>query len=76
MSRVARGTICVCKVKGPLPLMTRSAHRYPEQTPSEFPKRTHGALPYPDSLREEHTTLMNITPRTIAYPILICCPDH
>ena len=35
-----------------------------------------GALPYPDSLREKHTTLAIITPRTIAYPIQICCPDH
>ncbi|RVX08213.1 hypothetical protein CK203_017830 [Vitis vinifera] len=26
-------------------------------TPSGFPKRTCGALPYPDSLREKHTTL-------------------
>ena len=31
-------------------------------TPSGFPKRTRGALPYPDSLREKHTTLVNITP--------------
>ena len=31
-------------------------------TPSRFPKRTRGALPYPDSLREKHTTLVNITP--------------
>nr|CAN60700.1 hypothetical protein VITISV_030766 [Vitis vinifera] len=31
-------------------------------TPSGFPKRTCGALPYPDSLKEKHTTLMNITP--------------
>ena len=45
-------------------------------TPSGFPKRTRGALPYPDSLREKNTALMNITPRTIAYPIRICCPDH
>ena len=45
-------------------------------TPSGFLKRTRGALPYPDSLREKHTTLVNITPRTIAYPIWICCPDH
>ena len=45
-------------------------------TPSGFPKRTCGALPYPDSLREKHTTLVNITPRTIAYLIRICCPDH
>nr|CAN62591.1 hypothetical protein VITISV_007903 [Vitis vinifera] len=45
-------------------------------TPSGFHKRTRGALPYPDSLREKHTTLVNITPRTIAYPIRICYPDH
>ena len=31
-------------------------------TPSGFPKMTHGTLPYPDSLREKHTTLMIITP--------------
>ena len=37
---------------------------------------TGGALSYPDSLRENHTTLAIITPRTIAYPIRICCPDH
>ena len=35
-----------------------------------------GALPYPDSLREKHMTLAIITPRMIAYPIRICCPDH
>ena len=45
-------------------------------TPSGFPKRTHGALPYPNSFREKHTALAIITPRTIAYPIRICCPDH
>ena len=45
-------------------------------TPFGFPKRTRGALPYMDSLREKHTTLVNITPRTIAYPIRICCPDR
>ena len=45
-------------------------------TPSGFPKRTRGALPYPDSLRKKHTTLVNITPQTIAYPIQICCPNH
>ena len=47
-----------------------------EATPSGFPKRTCGALPYRDSLREKHTTLVNITLQTIAYPIRICCPDH
>ena len=31
-------------------------------TPSGFPKRTRGALPYPDSLREKHTTLAIIIP--------------
>ena len=45
-------------------------------TPFGFPKRTCGALLYPNSLREKHTALVNITPRTIAYPIQICCPDH
>ena len=45
-------------------------------TPSKFPKRTHGALLYPNSLREKHTALAIITPRTIAYPIRICCLDH
>ena len=47
-----------------------------EATSSEFPKRTRGALPYSDSLREKHTALVNITPWTIAYPIRICCLDH
>ena len=45
-------------------------------TPSGFSNRICGALPYPDSLREKHTALAIITPRTIAYPIRICCPDH
>ena len=45
-------------------------------TPSGFSKRICGALPYPDSFREKHTTLAIITPRTIAYPIRICCLDH
>ena len=31
-------------------------------TPSGFPKRTCGALPYPDSLKEKYTALVNITP--------------
>ena len=31
-------------------------------TPFGFPKRTCGVLPYPDSLKEKHTALMNITP--------------
>nr|CAN63918.1 hypothetical protein VITISV_009041 [Vitis vinifera] len=45
-------------------------------TPSGFPKRTRCAFSYPDSLREKHMALANITPRTITYPIRICCPDH
>ena len=45
-------------------------------TPSGFPKRTRGTLPYPDSLRKKHMTFAIITPRTIAYPIQICCLDH
>ena len=32
-------------------------------TPSGFPKRTRGALPYPYSLREKNTALVNITRR-------------
>ena len=45
-------------------------------TPFGFFKRTRDALPYPDSLREKHMALAIITPRTIAYLIQICCPDH
>nr|CAN69764.1 hypothetical protein VITISV_030058 [Vitis vinifera] len=45
-------------------------------TPSRFLKRTSDALPYPDSLKEKHTTLANNTPQKIAYPIRICCLDH
>ena len=45
-------------------------------TPSGFPKRTRGALPYPDSLRKKYMALVNITPWMIAYPIQICFPDH
>ena len=36
----------------------------------------HAPQCYPDSLMKKHTTLVNITPRMIAYPIRICCPDH
>ena len=39
------------------------------ENPSGFPKRTHGALPYPDSLKEKHTALAIITSRMISYPI-------
>ncbi|WKA03247.1 hypothetical protein VitviT2T_021369 [Vitis vinifera] len=59
----------------PLPDDTERASLF-EATPSEFPKRTFGALPYLDSLREKHTTLAIITPRTIAYPIRICFPGY
>ena len=40
-----------------------------------IPSRGHAPSCYPDSLWEKHTTLVNITLRTIAYPIRICCPD-
>ena len=45
-------------------------------TPSGFPKRTRGALPYPDSLKKEAHDTRDHHTRTIAYPIRICCPDH
>ena len=38
------------------------ATRLSGATPSRFPKMTCGALPYPDSLKEKHTALVNITP--------------
>ena len=62
-------------VRTPPPDDTERASLFGE-TSSGFPKRTRGALPYLDSLREKHTALVNITPRTIAYLIRICCPDH
>ena len=34
------------------------------------------ALPYLDSPQEKHMAIVSITPRMIAYPIRICCPDH
>ena len=37
----------------------------------QIPQEDMWLLPYPDSLREKHTTLVNITPRTIAYPTWI-----
>ena len=41
-----------------------------------IPPRGHALPCYSDSLREKHMALAIITPRTIAYPIQICCPDH
>ena len=40
-------------------------------TPSGFPKKTRGALPYPEQLHPD-------SPRRHAarFPIRICCPDH
>ena len=74
MSRVAKGDhLRVQGVGTPPPDDTERAS-LSGATPSRFPKRTRGALPYPDSLREKHTTL--VIPQTIAYPIRICCPDH
>ena len=42
-------------------------------TPAGFPKRIRSALPYPDSLREKHTTLANIThpDDSISYPDML-----
>nr|CAN62242.1 hypothetical protein VITISV_006054 [Vitis vinifera] len=48
-------------VETPPPDDTKRA-RLSGSTSSEFPKRTCGALSYPDSLREKHTELVNITP--------------
>ena len=45
----------------PLPDDTERA-RLSASTPSGFPKRIRGTLPYLDSLREKHTTLAIITP--------------
>ena len=45
----------------PLPDDTERT-RLSGSTPSGFPKRIRGALPYPDSLREKHMALVNITP--------------
>ena len=53
----------VCKVQGLLSRMTRSAQGYPDQLHPDSPRGTCGALPYPDSFREKHTALVNITPR-------------
>ena len=78
MSYVARHKGDLLRVQGvgtPLPDDTECT-RLSGSTPSEFPKRTRGALPYPDSLRLKHTTLVNITLRMIEYPIRICCSDH
>ena len=63
----ARGTVCVCKVQGPLSRMTRSAQGYPDQIHPDFPIG-HAPPCYP--------ALVNITLRMIAYPIQICCPNH
>ena len=65
MSRVARG----------VRLRKIEAHCYPEQLHPDSP-RGHAPPCYPDSLKEKHTTLVNITLRTIAYPIWICCSDE
>ena len=51
-------------VRTPLPDDTERA-RLSGSTPSGFPKRTCGALPYPDPLKEKHAVLrkwVNITP--------------
>ena len=75
MERRKGDRLCVHGVGTPPPDDTERAS-LSGATPSGFPKRTCGALPYPDSLREKHMALAIITPQTIAYPIRICCPDH
>ena len=55
--------------------MTRGAHRYPDQLYSDSPKRTRGALPYPDSPGEAHDTLKYLT-RAMLYPTRAYHPDH
>ena len=53
--------LCVQDVGTPPPDDTERA-RLSRSTPSGFPKRIRGTLPYPDSLKEKHTALVNITP--------------
>ena len=61
MSYIARGTVCVCKVQEPLPLMTQSVQGYPDQLHPDFP-RGHAAmlsgLPQGEAhgIREHHTS--------------------
>nr|CAN69064.1 hypothetical protein VITISV_021313 [Vitis vinifera] len=54
--------LCVQGVGTPTPDDTELAS-LSGATPSGFPKRTRGALPYPYSLREKNTALVNITRR-------------
>ncbi|RVW69125.1 Retrovirus-related Pol polyprotein from transposon 17.6 [Vitis vinifera] len=66
MSYVARHKGDRLRVQGvetPLPDDTERAS-LSGATPSGFPKRTCGVLPYPDSLREKHTTLPTFRPDT------------
>ena len=60
MERRKGDCLCVHGVGTPPPDDTERAS-LSGATPSGFPKRTHGALPYPDSLREKHMTLKIIT---------------
>ena len=52
----------LCCASGPLSRMTRSAQGYPDQLHPDSPRGHVARSPYPDSLREKHTTLMNIIP--------------
>ena len=54
----ARGTVCVCKVQGPLSRMTRSAQGYPDQLHPDFP-RGHVPQCYPDSLRGKGSAMLS-----------------
>ena len=51
----------LCCARGTPLLADTECARLSGSTPSGFPKRTCGALSYLDSLREKHTTLVNIT---------------
>ena len=76
MPRIARGDRLRAQGIGTPPPDDTERTSLSGATPSGFPKRTRGALPYPDSLWEKHSALAIITPRAIAHPIRICCPDY
>ena len=69
---VKKGRLRVQGVGTLLPDDTECA-RLSGSTPSGFPKRTCGALPYPDSLREKHTAFReHHTPDdSISYPDML-----
>ncbi|KAL6332408.1 hypothetical protein AAG906_004984 [Vitis piasezkii] len=86
IGKLQENTVALCKMvvklsehSGGMSAEMNSDVRHPVECREQLhPDSLRGyvARPYPDSLREKHTTLAIITPRTIAYPIRICCPDH